>query len=74
MALQPYADPGQTLAVYEATKISSEEQERREKEVRSLCQSTAAHFSIALSNPSFRSFSPKKSHRLKSWMSSSATL
>ena len=34
MALQPYADPGQTLALYQAEQITSEEQERRKQEVR----------------------------------------
>lgn len=34
MALQPYADPGQTLALYQAEQITPEEQERRKQEVR----------------------------------------
>lgn len=33
MALQPYADPGQALAAYQANQISPEEQERRKQEV-----------------------------------------
>jgi hypothetical protein len=36
MALQPYADPGQTLALYQAEQITPEEQERRKQEVRNL--------------------------------------
>lgn len=34
MALQPYADPGHTLALYQAEQITPEEQERRKQEVR----------------------------------------
>jgi hypothetical protein len=34
MALQPYTDPGQALALYQAEQITPEEQERRTKEVR----------------------------------------
>jgi hypothetical protein len=36
MALQPYADPGQALALYQAEQITPEEQERRTQEVRKL--------------------------------------
>ena len=34
MALQPYSDPGQALAIYQAEQIPPEELERRQKEVR----------------------------------------
>jgi hypothetical protein len=34
MALQPYADPGQALAVYQAQQITPEEREKRAKDVR----------------------------------------
>jgi hypothetical protein len=36
MALQPYTDPGQALALYQAEQISPEEQERRTKEVKQM--------------------------------------
>ncbi|KAH7620854.1 hypothetical protein Ndes2526B_g04788 [Nannochloris sp. 'desiccata'] len=36
MALQPYADPGHTLALYQAEQITPEEQERRKQEAEEL--------------------------------------